>query len=424
MLGGGAWGAIDQAIYSLTNFALAILVARAVTPDEFGAFSLIFVGYLVTQGVAEAVTGETFAVAHSTANDRRGIATKLAEAAGCALGLGLALGAVVAVLGLLTSGLVAGLLHVFALVLPGLLLQNLWRFAFFATNRPRAAVLNDLVWALAQTIAVVVITATGRSSLNSLILAWGGAGTLAALLGALQAQVVPDPLRSGAWLARHRTLSLRFAGEFVVLSGTGYLVQPFLGVVSGLAELAKLRAALVIIGPLHALRNAVRISLTPLGVRLARTERHRLPNLAVCISVGLGGLAGAWSLAVLSLPDSFGRALLGASWAGTREVMPAVAVHIVAMGMGSGALIGLRSMAAARRSLRARLVIAVLQLAFGMGGATLAQGLGAAAGLAAANVVGIGLLWDQFRRAYQEGDGVEGGGQELLDETETFTPLG
>ena len=39
------WGVADQGISSLGNFAFAILVAKALSPNDFGAFSLAWVTY-------------------------------------------------------------------------------------------------------------------------------------------------------------------------------------------------------------------------------------------------------------------------------------------------------------------------------------------------------------------------------------------
>ena len=41
------WGVADQALSSLTNFAVGVFVARQLGPTEFGAFSLAFATYLL-----------------------------------------------------------------------------------------------------------------------------------------------------------------------------------------------------------------------------------------------------------------------------------------------------------------------------------------------------------------------------------------
>ena len=57
-----SWSFGDQALSSLTNFALAVVVARAVTAEEFGAFGLAFSAYLLVLGLVRAVTAEPLLV--------------------------------------------------------------------------------------------------------------------------------------------------------------------------------------------------------------------------------------------------------------------------------------------------------------------------------------------------------------------------
>src|SRR5258706_8241603 len=49
------WSLADQALTSLTNFALGIVVARSVGPSDFGAFSLAFATYLAMLNASRAV---------------------------------------------------------------------------------------------------------------------------------------------------------------------------------------------------------------------------------------------------------------------------------------------------------------------------------------------------------------------------------
>lgn len=46
------WGVGDQALSSLTNFALGLITARTVTAYEFGAFSLAFATFTAGLGLA------------------------------------------------------------------------------------------------------------------------------------------------------------------------------------------------------------------------------------------------------------------------------------------------------------------------------------------------------------------------------------
>src|SRR3954447_19034939 len=60
--GGGVrrlgWGLADQGLSSMTNFALAILVARSVSTSALGAFGLAFTTYTITLGATRALCHE------------------------------------------------------------------------------------------------------------------------------------------------------------------------------------------------------------------------------------------------------------------------------------------------------------------------------------------------------------------------------
>ena len=57
-LGGAAvWTLIDQALSSLTNVALSIVVARAVTPTEFGGFSVALIAFTFIIGLLRGAHG-------------------------------------------------------------------------------------------------------------------------------------------------------------------------------------------------------------------------------------------------------------------------------------------------------------------------------------------------------------------------------
>ena len=174
------WGLADQALSSLTNFVLGIVVARTVGLTEFGAFGLAFTGYLMVNGVSRAVTGQPLLIRYSgvaTSVWRRGAAAATGTAA--VIGFASAIGALL--IAMASDGALSAAFLALALVLPGLMVQDAWRFAFFADNRGRDAFINDLVWAIVQISAYIIAIALGRGTVFWAVIAWGGAATLAAL---------------------------------------------------------------------------------------------------------------------------------------------------------------------------------------------------------------------------------------------------
>ena len=70
------------------------------------------------------------------------------------------------------------------------MLQDSWRFAFFAAGRPAQAFLNDLVWTVLLIGALLVLAVTDRAGVVSCVLTFGGTAALAACL---RLPAVPDP---------------------------------------------------------------------------------------------------------------------------------------------------------------------------------------------------------------------------------------
>jgi hypothetical protein len=293
-------------------------------------------------------------------------------------------------------------LPAFAVVVPALYLQDLWRFSFFAANRPGAAVLNDTTWALVQLAALVGVRMTQHRTVSAFVLAWGLGAVAGSALGIVQSRVVPRPLQAWHWLREHRALGGRYAGEFLTLFGSAQVVLGVLGATSGLAQLARLRAGQVLFSPIQGLLNAVRLSVTSLAVELRAHRPGRLRAFIVRLSAGLGVLAVLSGLAAVLLPDEAGRAMLGDSWRGARSVLIPLTVLNTALALSLGPLTGLRAARASRRSFRARTSTAAMVVIFGSAGVFIRGAVGAAWGIALAGTVGLVLMILEVRAALRE----------------------
>ena len=80
------------------------------------------------------------------------------------------------------------------LTLPGLMLQDSWRYSFFALGRGGHAFLNDTIWAVTLLPALVFLRATGHADVFWFIFAWGATAAIGAAVGPLQARVLPKLL--------------------------------------------------------------------------------------------------------------------------------------------------------------------------------------------------------------------------------------
>lgn len=402
-----SWSFGDQALSSLTNFALAVVVARAVTAEEFGAFGLAFSAYLLVLGLVRAVTAEPLLVRASHVEPAEH--ARQAEAAtGTALVAGVASAVVVGGVGLALGGATRTALVVLAVALPGLLVQDALRYVAISGGRPRAAFVNDAVWAVTQIVAVGAALATGRDGIGWVTGAWGLAAAVAAAVSLVALALRPRPTAARAWLGEHRDLIPSFVGEVATRNAGTRLTVFAVAATAGLAAVGGVRAAQVVTGPATVVLLGATMVTVPEAVRLHRRHPERLPSVVHRTSLGFGALALVVGLAPLLLPMSWGTALLGATWAEARPVLVPQALLLGAMGATSGYLTGLRVLEAARASLGARLVIAPLGLAAGVLGAWWGGGTGAVAGLAAAYWVGVVVWWRQFDATWRATDRPDG----------------
>jgi O-antigen/teichoic acid export membrane protein len=379
-----------------------ILVARSVNSAEFGAFALAYTIYVLLLGIGRSISTDPLTVRFSACQDRAIAEQAVREAVGVLCWFGALAGLTIAVAAYTVGGLIGESLGFFALVIPGLLIQDGWRLAFFALGRPAQAVLSDSIWTLLQFVFIGVLLITGNRTSGSLIFAWGLAGTLAALFGAYQAHLVPSVRRPKDWLRSNRDLVPSFFVEFFAARGAQQAVLFVVGGVAGLTAVASLRAAEVLLGPLNTLLLSAKVVFLPEGVRLAGRSARALRRGMIGVSGGLCFVALTWGLLLVIIPPEVGEQLLGASWLGAERVLGAMIAVKVTLGLAMGAMLGLRAIAQAGRSALIRVMLGVATLVLGSGGAWRGGAVGAASGMAIVGILSVAVWWSQFVRATRE----------------------
>jgi O-antigen/teichoic acid export membrane protein len=401
-IGRFGWGLADQVVSSFTNFLLGLLIARTVGPKDLGAFTLAFATYTLSLGAVRAVGGKLVVVRHSAVSSERW-REGVKGSAGTALMVGVIVGGGCLVAGAVVGGSLRVVLTILGLFLPALLVQDAWRLGFFARGRGGAAFLNDMVWAVVMLTAIAVLGLVGRPSVAWFTFTWAGAGSVAALAGMLQIKVLPShPLAAFRWLRGHRDLAPRFLAEFGITQGTGNLILFGIGSLTGLAQLGRLRAGQIALGPLNVLFAGVGLVNTPEGVRLLRESPRRLLHGCRWISLALASAALAWGTLLLALPRGIGEILLGASWEAARSLLLPLTVGAAGLGATYGPYAGLYSLAAAKRSLRVRYIDALTTATMALAGAAVGGALGAAWGIAIAACLENPIAWWQFAKALDE----------------------
>jgi O-antigen/teichoic acid export membrane protein len=394
----------DQGISSLSNFALGLFVARSFGASNFGAFSLAFITYTVVLNASRGLATDPLVVRYSgdvTASGSYCRWRRAASAAsGTALVVGAAAGLVCIAAGLLLPAPVGPVFVALGIGLPALTLQDSWRFAFFACGRGSASFINDLVWTVLLVLVLLVLHTRGDGSAASSLFAFAGTAALAAVLGVVQARVLPRPMRAVWWFRAQHQISVRYLVENLSISGASQLRSFVLGAAAGLAAVGYVRASEILMGPFFVLLMGVSQVAVPEASRVFHRNSAHLARFCFTLGGLLAAAAAAWGLILITVfPLGPGTGLLKELWMPTAQLLPAITLTVAAASFTTAATAGLRAMGVARRSLRAQLIASAAYVIGGSVGAILAGALGSSWGVTAAVALSALVWWHQLRSA-------------------------
>jgi O-antigen/teichoic acid export membrane protein len=225
---------------------------------------------------------------------------------------------------------------------------------------------------------------------------------VAGLLGLLQARVAPNPGAVRRWLSEQRDLAPRYLAEFMALSLGIQLFFFALGAISGLVAVGSIRAGALLLGPLGVLYQGVANIAVPESVRLLSRSARDLLKASVVLGAALALATLAWGATVALIPHFIGSAILRASWGPGRRVLVPLTIGTAGAALVLGGQIGLRALAAARRSLRSRLLSSFAVLVCGIVGALVGGVVGAAWGQVVGVAVGVTIWWHQLLEGVRE----------------------
>ncbi|MEU1075717.1 MULTISPECIES: hypothetical protein [unclassified Streptomyces] len=399
LVGRLSWGLADQAASSVSNFAVGIYVARSLGVTAFGVFSLAWVTYGVVLNVSRGLATDPLVVRFSGVAEAawRGA---VARSSGTALAVGAALGTACAAVGLTLGGRVGPAFACLGFMLPGLLLQDAWRYSFFAAGTGRKAFVNDVVWGVALVPAMVA--AAHRGTVAAFVLAWGASATVAAAYGCVQCGIRPRLGEARGWLREQRDLGYRYLVENVSLSGANQLRAYGLGAIVGVGAVGAVRGAELLLGPFLAVLMGLSLVTVAEAARVLRRAPHRLGTFCLLLGGGQAAAALLWGGALLLMPDRLGGLVLGDVWHSSSQLIVPVTLGVAGAGLGTGAAAGLRALAAARRGLRCQLFASACYVGGGLGGAAAAGTVGSAWGVAVATGCSSAVWWLQLRSALRE----------------------
>ncbi|MGF7235244.1 MAG: teichoic acid transporter [Frankia sp.] len=374
---------LDQILSSGTNAAMSFLVARQVTASDFGSFGIAFAVFAVVIGFSRAVGTAPLGMRFSDVT--RGEFRRAARSAtGTALTLALLVGALTAGVGLVLGGATGTAVLAMGAVIPGLLLQDSWRYVFFAQGRPGAAAANDLLWGVIQGGAFAALLLAGVHSAAPYILVWGAAAAGAGAVGAVQAGVWPDVRKARAWITEHREIAGYLSAEFVTVQGALQASTLLIGTLGTLEIVGALRGTQTLLGPTQVLAVGILSFAIPELSRRKDMDARQMMRAAWLLS-GLVTFAGlVWGGLFLLVPDQVGIALLHDSWPLTRHILPASVIQQAGTAMMIGPACVLYSLGRARVTFRLHATQAPLLLVCSLVGLEVAGAQGTAWGYAAA----------------------------------------
>jgi O-antigen/teichoic acid export membrane protein len=382
----------DQVISSLTNYVVLFAALRTLSVGDLGIFTFAYTSSLFLITVIRGLALEPLLIRFTVSDSAsRGRAT--AAAAGASLLIGLFTLVLVLPFATLAHNGIRSAFVGFAVSLPVLLLQDVWRHHLFAAKRPWAAAANDAACLLCTAVLTIAVLHTmSHPSVGALLLCWGGGGTAGALLGMLQAHELPRLDRAWAWLRSNRDLGPALAGERSAESSAAQLSFMLVGVLASTVALGQLGAARAIMAPATTLTTSMAIFGVPEAARL-RARPKALTRFAAGISA-VTCLAVLGSTAVLLFgPEWIGETLAGKNWHVAKTLIVPVTIWTAAAGARRGPSVALRALERGRILLALSIVTGLIVLPATVVGCLLGGARGAAWAFAVVYIGSIAMYW-------------------------------
>lgn len=371
----------DQGISSASNLLVLIWIAHALSPADFGRFSLVFFVWVFTQnGLVRSLVSATVMVHPEDADERP------RSVLGAAALLSLAVGVFCMLFGGLLwwigSDVGPPLLLVGALM-PLLGVQDVGRYLGIAQSKAGRAVVIDSIWLVLLVGAFAAVGLLHDATLMWLVAAWAGSGAI-----------------SGAWvfvqhgIPRGRELSLdwlrerwHFSWRSLVASSSSAAValvgSSLMAIVSGPVAVAAVRAALLLERPSTTVQTAVA---TSAATDIARERadnagllRHQRRTMTASIAVAVVNMA-----VLLLIPDAVGKLVIGQVWEIVEPLLLVVGFHVAALAAQSG----VRAALMGRRQIQSVMVVDILGTVLSIIGLVVGAALADAEGAMWGGVVG------------------------------------
>ncbi len=304
----------DQVVSNASNALIALLVAGASSSATFGLFAIAW-------SVSNFLVGlyrNAFAVHLSLAADNSeklrsemsGTVTAITLSAPLAVGL-------VILGGFLGTGTIGAVVILLGIASPIILVQDSLRYAAIAEGRAALALLSDSVWLIAS-LGGVAWRILGAPSAAGLLAMWclGAAAAAAILLLGLRPGF--DITGIPSWLKETVGNRMDLALGGLVNAASVPICAILIGALAGSTVIATIAGGGQLMAPVNTAVAFLSLGLLPRATQLARPKRVALFLRAAAL-ISAGTLL--WTAVLWFLPDSWGAALLGQTWASTHSII-------------------------------------------------------------------------------------------------------
>jgi O-antigen/teichoic acid export membrane protein len=382
----------DQGASSVSNFALALIVAHYSSASALGVFAILTSTYVLSQGLVRSLSSDCLLTRSETDDGSRSSYERGGYLAAIVLSVSLA--AVIAVIsGVLPSEFTLPFV-IFAVSFPLMACQDFARFIGISRYDPAYAIRLDVAWLLLFLVAYVVLKQEGLTTLAWLFGAWSGAGALVGLW-TLRAHFARRGQREllRFWDRSERGVGLRFAGQFMLVTSWTYFVSYLLLFVLPLASIGVFKLSQLALGPITVLLAGVQSALIALATKRFQIDTRKALRFLLLGGVGSFALTMVWSGLVYAAPLHAMTSLFGTNWAAARRIVPYAGLAVAFTSFANAAISGLRAMRAASENLRLSVAMVPFLFVLCLGGAEVYGTRGAAGGLAVAGAIYSVLAW-------------------------------
>ena len=401
----GAWGIADNALMSATNFAMVVLLARALSPEDFGLYALIYTSLIFVNGMQAALVSQPHTMLGAP-REGRAFARYTTDTAWCQVALATMTAAATALLALV--GHAAGwqadtLLLACAPATAAWQMQEFVRRVLYTRSAVAKAFANDLVsyggqlllvlmlWqadALTPVIAILVLAVT--SLLGVLIGLWqirawlDGASTWQSVRAAAR-----ENWHFGKWLLGGN-LATWTSGRIYPIVAAGLV---------SVAATGAMKALQTILGPMNVLTFAIDPLVGPKAARIhARDGISPLRRFVCRVQLLVLATVGAYCLGVALFARPLLDLVYGPAYTGYAWLLSVMAIIYAFTAFRGPMSIALTAIGETSAIFRVRLASSIANLTFGLAAVALFGIAGIGAGLILNAIVLQAVTWHFYQR--------------------------